>query len=688
MAMRVVSTGVCSVAVIPLSNPPLNAVGTGLRRRLMADLDQIADDPNVDAVALTGSAGVFATTLPIRELDDPQSAPDLAAVCRRIEDMDKPVIACLEGHVAGAGLELALSAHVRVATPKARIGFPDLNIGLCTAGGSLARLPRLIGADRALRFVLGAVPHSADSPMCRGVIDRIAKGQEVLDAGLAYADELVQNGLWARTRDRADGFADLHGYDAAVKRWRKAAGPKGRAEREIIDMIAAAPMMPFSDLIAQEQTVFEALRQTSRSKGLRRARFAEQRSTRLTPRNSDGPVSFAFYPASQTGTRIAGAAAQAAVNSVLVELDDVQGVQLLGDVRYRLMRQADVLGLKPDTARGIASRVSTRADLSALSEASIVFVSSGDNPDDLTLRLAEIAPFLRDTAVVLCLSMEMDCQLLAPASLAGRVMGVYLSDMEFPARLAEVKISDGTNAPALATAQAGLRKLGRVLLRSPAGLPSVAHGMFDALLASADRLAEVGVAPEIIDRALRDHGMARGAYELLGRAPTADYLRRAKAAGRDNRLSARILRDGVAPPRGGVSNVLLDDLAGTLRRDALWTPPAALIRSATTLALVNAGCGLIEQGVVERPLQIDVAMLQGWGYPRTTGGPMAEADLMGLPSLVELGRRLTDRFGPVCADVWAPHPILQRLAQDGAAFRDLDVDAVVRKAQAQAQATA
>jgi len=684
MAMKVVSTGVCSVAVIPLSNPPLNAVAVGLRRRLMADLDTVADDPNIDAIALTGAPGVFATTLPIREMDQAIEAPDLARLCQRIEDMDKPVIACLEGHVAGAGAELALAAHARVSSPKARIGFPDLNIGLCPSGGAMARLPRLVGADRALRFLLAAVPHSADSPMCHGLIDRIAKGRTVLDAALELADTLYDTGLWARSRDRAEGLENAPAYDAAVRRWRQLGAHRGKAERAIIDIVADAPTAAFDDLVARETALFNDLRTTSRSRGLRRARYAEQRSTRLTPRNSDVAPSFAFYPASQTGTRIAGAAAQAAVNSVLVDLDDAQGIQMLGDVRYRLLQQAKVLGLSPDTSQTIAARVTAKADLTGLQNASVVFIGAGDDPKALSTRLAEVAPFLSDTAVVLCLTTEMDCQLLAPAKLAGRVMGVSIADMDFTARLAEVKISDGTNAAALATAQAGLRKLGRVLLRSPAGLPSVTHAMFDALMAVSDRLAAAGVAPEVLDRALKGRGFARGAYELLSQINAPAYLRRAKQAGRDNRLSSLILREGVAPPKDGVSNALLDALAVRVRRDAAWSPPPALISSAVTLGLVNAGCALIAEGAVERPLQVDVAMLQGWGYPRDAGGPMAEADMMGLGALVQLGQKLVERFGPVHGDVWAPHPILQRLAADGAEFRDLDVDAVARKTAATA----
>lgn len=130
MALQVMSTGSCSVAVLRMSNPPLNAVSAGLRRRMIRDLAAAAQAPEVDAVVLLGEPGVFASSLPIREIEAGVEAPSLAELCRTIEDMPKPVIACLEGHVAGAGMDIALAAHGRVATARARLGFPDLHIGL------------------------------------------------------------------------------------------------------------------------------------------------------------------------------------------------------------------------------------------------------------------------------------------------------------------------------------------------------------------------------------------------------------------------------------------------------------------------------------------------------------------------------------------------------------------------------
>lgn len=688
MAAEVISTGTCRIAVVRMDNPPLNAVSLGLIRRILTDLSSIETAMDVDAVVLSGAPGIFATSLPIREIEThAEGATALRDLCARIEDFPKPVVAALAGHVAGAGMDIALAAHARVAEARARLGFPDLHIGLCPSGGATQRLPRLIGADRALAFLIGAVPHPAEAPVCRGLVDRLVRDGTVMDAALALAEEVADNGLWGRTRDRTDGFGDMAAYRAAIADWRARPGAERMAERGMIDAVEAAPMLTFDAGCAKEAAIWEDLHQTPRSRGLRRARFSEQRARRLTARTSDVPVSFAAYPVSTAAGRIVGAAALAGAQSLLVDAHADQAIQVLGDVRYRLTRQAELRDLSVTQGQAIADRVRASGNLSDLAQASVILVSPGaGGAPGLARRLAEVAPYVSDRAVVLCLTGEEDCEWLAPPSLAGRVMGLSIADMDFPARLAEVKVSDGTSLRALALAQAALRVLGRVMVRTPAGLPSLTNRMLDALMAGADMLAALGVPPAQIDKALISHGVARGAYGLLRQVNATAYLARADQAGRAQRLSARMLREGIAPPVGGQSNAMLDGLAAGLRPGPVWSPGEAVIRTAITLALVNAGCELIAAGAAERPMQVDVAMIQGWGYPRETGGPMAEADQMGLPALVEFAGRLSTRAGAKAQAVWAPHRILVDLAADQGRFVDIDTGGRSRVAAEAAQA--
>lgn len=676
MALQVMSTGSCSVAVLRMSNPPLNAVSAGLRRRMIRDLAAAAQAPEVDAVVLLGEPGVFASSLPIREIEAGVEAPSLAELCRTIEDMPKPVIACLEGHVAGAGMDIALAAHGRVATARARLGFPDLHIGLTPSGGATQRLPRLVGADAALSFLIGAVPQVASAPVARRLIDRMVQDGPVLQAGLELAAEFHDTGLWRRTRDRDTWFAYAQAYQDAIESWRHKPGSTTPEVQSLIGSVEAARLLSFDAGVAREEAEFQELRQSSRTRGLCRARFGEQRCTRLTGRVYDGPLSFAVSGAIPRCTRIAGAAALAGVPAVIADPDAMLAAQAVGAVKLRLARHAAARGLPVAVGETLAAQVSAAPEMAAIGAATLVFVSGRGPAAAIAQRLEDIAPHVADDAVVLCLTEDEDCEMLAPPSLAGRVMGLVLADRDFPARLAEVQVSDATTARSLAIAQAGLRRIGRVLVRSPAGFPAMSSVLFDTMLAAADRLVAQGVHPAAIDRALVIQGHQRGCYQMLAQVDAAAYLRRLDLQGAGGRLSARLLRDGIAPPRDGVSNAMLDGLAAGLRTGAAWTPPPALISSAISLALVNAGCRLIETGGVERPMQIDVTMIQGWGYPRDTGGPMSEADLMGLYRVVQLGTKLRSWS----QELWAPHPVLEDLARSGRRFLDLDTGDRARNA--------
>lgn len=683
MTYELVSTSMMALAVLRMSSPPLNAVASGLRRQMAADLARIDEDSTVDAVLLIGAPGVFATSLPVAELEAPVSeisvpgAPSLAALCSQIESLSKPVIACLDGHVAGAGMDLALAAHVRVALPNARLGFPDLHVGLCPSGGATQRLPRLIGADRALGFLLGATPYPAHAPICAGLIDRLARDRSLQAEGIAMAEALHDGGLWVRTRDRLDGFDAPRDYAAAIATWRKRSG-EGRPDlQRIIDLVEAAPLLEFQAGLAKEEAAHEDLRDTARSRGLRRARHSEQRCTALTEGLSGGcsgadprGLSVAITPATVAGGRIAGAAALAGVSSRLFDADEARALQILGDTRFHLTRHAEARGTSGDPA----GRVTALRDPRWLAEAQVVFVTfaaegTADPAEAWAQRLAELTPHLGPETVVLCVDAGRDCAALAPSRIAARVIGVTLPDMDFTARLAELSVGPQTDPQAMATASALLQRMGRVVVPGPQGA-SLTMRLFDNIMATTDRLVQAGVAPVAFAQAAQVRGHARGPLELLAQVAQVDprgYLARASAAGRGGSFTSVLLRDGIAVPRGGRSSPLADQLAARLAGGRSWSPLPEVLASAFTLAIVNEGCRLIADGRADEAEQIDVVMLQGWGYARHTGGPMSKADQMGAARLVQLSEHLV-RMDPA---LWTPHPILADMARvPGARFID------------------
>lgn len=662
-----------AVAVLGLDHPPAQVLSQRLRKGLMTALRQAEDDPEVRAVILGEASGGFPGQVHPREFGAPLAAPTPADLADMIEAMETPVVALVAGTVAGAGAELALAAAARVAVASARFGFCDTLIGLPPSAGATQRLPRLIGAHHALTLLLSGRNYPADSEVARGVFDAVLPpvAAEARARELAFA--LADAPDRPRARDRTDGFADAAAYQAELARRRAVAAPDDRLAAAVFRAVEAAQLFPFEAGLDLERELFDEIAASDRARGLRHALLVE---TRVSAGIKAPPVALAGMLALGPGAaRLCATLARRGIGVIVHEPDPERAARFAAALRRELATRAQVSAWRGTAGERPEERVVIQPDLEALATAELLIDLSADEAKAKSAALVALEALPGGEAPVLSRTRHLDTAALAPPRAAARVIGLHLPDRPFPARLAELVVGSDTSARAHARARRFMQQLRRIPIRvAPADAlagPALAGAMFEA----ADVLVRIGLDPLEIDGALMRSGFARGPYHLLAGMAAEAHAARQDRRGRPPGLSVLMARAGLRLGQGCDPEreaAALRDLVGAARGTGRavsghgWGD--AEIHAAILGALVNEGARLLDAGTVARPLVIDVAMVQGYGFPRHLGGPMQAAEMTGLGPLTRAMRALA----ALDKTVWAPHPLLADLMKNGLTFSDLN----------------
>lgn len=620
MAGPVETLVVEGVALVTIDNPPVNALSHPVRAGLVAAIAAAEADPAVAAIVLTGAGRTFPAGADIREFDTPPQDPWLPEVCERIEDCPKPVVAALHGTALGGGFELALAAHWRIAQASARIGLPEVTLGLLPGAGGTQRAPRLAGAAAALGLMLSGRPLAAPGAQAAGLIDEVAAG-DLIDASLARARALAIAGAPAKTRERRDGLADPVAFEAEIRRHRAVpANPDLPAPGRIVDCVEAALLLPFAAGMEFEAEAFADCLASPASAGLRHGFLAERRAARVP--HLAGVEAAPVARAGVLGAGLAGggsgggagllAALLAAGIEVTVLADDEAALAAALEPVAVLHQRAVEGGRMTEAAREAEwARLAGATDPAALARVAIALVLDPAPAVALARAAAAVPPGTPLLATLDAAGVE---ALAAAAGRPGDVVGLVLPSP----RLVEVVAGSATAPAAQAAAMALVRRLGRVAVLARGRPPGAA--ILAALDAAMGRLLAEGGAPDAIEAALAGFGLAPDA------------------------------------PADAPANASLR---------ARTAPEAAALLA----AMANAGAGLVAEGAALRPSDIDIAMIVGHGFARWRGGPMKAADLAGLPTL---RKTLLARAEASGDGAWQPHPLLLDLIKKGRHFADLD----------------
>lgn len=522
-----------AVLVLSICSPPVNALGAGVRAGLGAGLDRAERDPGIAAVVLHGDGRGFSAGADIREFGQPSRAPVLSDLCLRIEEFAKPVVAAMHGIALGGGLELGLAASARVGMAGLRLGLPEVNLGILPGAGGTQRLPRLIGAEAALKMMMGGQQVGAQEALALGLLDKVVRDPAGL---MAVALALAEAPKMVGPRGEHDDPAH---YAAAVAVARRQAARSGSAAKaRIVDCVEAALLLPMAQGFAFERVAFEELRASPEAAALRYAFLAERRADH-PPVGFDAAVALpvqhlGIWGAGAAAVGLTGAALQAGLKVTLCDPSRDALVSALEAVG--LAQEAEVASgrMTPEARDADWARLIPAMDPMAISGAEAVILTDAERP----LAVDFARGLGRQIAVLVAGG--------APEGAGRDVMGVVFA----PQRIAEVALLEGMQPATVATGLGLLRKLGlRPVKTAQQGRsPGIGARVAAAGRRAAQVLIATGVPAAQVARAtapiLRlQTGVAEGAGTLMAMqdASIADRVLAAMA-----NEGARLLSEGIA----------------------------------------------------------------------------------------------------------------------------------------------
>ena len=639
-----------SVAVITLDNPPVNSLGALLRTWIVEQLTLAQADPLIQAVVLTGSAKAFSAGADVTEFGTPQqlAEPILPTVIACLESSDKPVVAAIAGVALGGGLELAMACHARVALASARVGLPEVTLGLIPGSGGTQRLSRLVGIDLASDLILSGQPKTAKSLVNSGLFAEVVT-DDLIEAASRLARDLVRAGFpFPRARDLQ---LDAGVVAASIQAQRSKLNLRQRLQPAFgaaLDALAASAK-GFDEGLRNERESFLKLVSTPAAQALRYQFKAEREATRLPPSLQAVPRPIqrvAVIGAGTMGSGIAVAILDAGFEVVMLEQDSdalergrVRVVQHYGD-------RVAAGKLDAVTAAGNESRLTTTMDWHHLAEVDLVIEAVFEDMDVKKSVFQKIDAHSRPGAVLATNTSYLDIDAIAAiTSRPADVLGLHFFSPANIMKLLEVVRGAATSPDVLATGMALGTALKKVPVMSGNAFGFIGNRIYNAYRRQCEFMLEDGAWPEDVDGAITAMGFAMGPFAVadLSGLDIAWRMRKAQSSSRDPRERYVPILDhlcergrlgrksgaGYYAYEGGksarttdatVREVILQ--ASKERGIARQHIAAATIQRRTLLAMVNEAALLFSEGVASRASDIDVVLVQGYGFPRWEGGPV------------------------------------------------------------------
>jgi 3-hydroxyacyl-CoA dehydrogenase len=672
------------IAIVTVDNPPVNALKHEVRAGLAEALRQTRDDPAIKAVVMACAGRTFFAGADITEFGKPPQAPGLGEVITAIEALPKPVVAAVHGTALGGGFELALACHFRVAVAGARVGLPEVKLGLLPGAGGTQRLPRLIGPEKALKMIVTGDPIEAREALADGIVDEIVEGD--LTAGaIAYARRVVAEGRpLRRVRDRedklsAEGFADA--AEALTRRLRGREAPAA-----CVEAVRNAITMPFEEGLRREGELFRKLVAGDQSKAQRHIFFAEREAARV-PGIPEGtrprPITTgAVIGAGTMGGGIAMCFANAGIPVTIVETSHDLLQKGLDRVAANYRATVSRGGLAAGEMERRMGLIQGVTELDAVGAADVVIEAVFEEMELKKRVFADLERVARADAILATNTSTLDVDEIARATSRSRdVLGTHFFSPANVMRLLEIVRGAATSPDALATAVALGRRLGKVPVTVGVCYGFVGNRMLARRSAEAERLLLEGALPQEVDAAVTGFGFPMGPFAMADMAGLDVGWRIRKGRGERNEIEDTLCEAGHFGQKTGkgyfrynagsrtplpdpeVERIILDasSRAGVARR--------AITQEETVermiFPMINEGARILEEGIATRPSDIDVIWVYGYGWPVWRGGPMYYADRLGLTHLRDRLTLYAERSGD---ETLLPATRISRLAAEGRGF--------------------
>ena len=685
------------VLVVRIDNPPVNALGQAVRAGLLAAVRQAQGDAAVRAVLLVGAGRAFIAGADIREFGKPPQPPALPEVLDCMELLDKPVIAAIHGPALGGGLEVAMAAHWRLALPGAKLGLPEVNLGLLPGAGGTQRSPRLMGAVAAAELMLSGKHLSAKAAQAAGLVDRLAEGDDPTAAGLAYARELLASGAGVRrTRDlpipdaaTAPAQLDQLAADTA----RKARGLFSPAK--IIECVRAALELTFEQGLKRERELFLECLNSPQRAGLVHAFFAERETAKIPEAKAAAPRPFAHVAIIGGGTMGAGiavSALDAGLSVTMIERDAesiARGQANVEKVYDGLIAKGR---MSAEAKAATMARYTPSTSYGDIANVDLVIEAVFEDIEVKKAVFRELDRVCKSGCVLATNTSYLDIDAIAAVTQRPQdVIGLHFFSPANIMKLLEIVVAAKTAPDVVATAFELAKRMKKVPVRAGVCDGFIGNRILAVYREAANHVLEDGASPYEIDAAVRAFGYPMGPFQVsdLAGGDIGWATRKRKAATRDPRaryveIADRIAERGWYGQKTGRGWYLYPQGARTGQQDPevlaivdaerakkgitprSFTPEDIMRRYMA--AMVNEGARVLHEGIALRPLDIDVTFLFGYGFPRWRGGPMKWADMQGLPKVLADIREFAQE-DPL---FWQPAPLLEKLVAEGRDFDSLN----------------
>ena len=677
------------VAVLTIDSPPVNALSADVRNGLRDGVALAAGDPAVKAIVVICAGRTFIAGADIAEFGKPPKGATLPELQATLEGGPKPVIAAIHGTALGGGFEMALMCQYRVAVPSAKLGLPEIKLGLIPGAGGTQRLPRLSGVENAIEVILSGTPFAAKQALEWGVVDTLVEEGKLRDGALAFARKVIDTHMPLRKiRDLHDKIEAARNRPEIFDKVRREYARKYRgfeAWQAALRAVQAAVDLPFDEGMKLERQAFLDLIPTAQSRAQRYVFFAERKVWKIADVPDDTPVlsikKVGVIGAGTMGGGISMNFLNAGIPVTVVETAQAALDRGVATIRRNYDNTAKKGRLTPADVQTRMGLLTPGLNLDALSDCDLVIEAAYENMEikkDIFRKLDKIA---KKGAVLASNTSYLDIDEIAAATKRpDHVLGMHFFSPANVMRLLEVVRGAKTSKPVIATAMRLARKIGKVGV-----LVGVCHGfvgnrMLHQRQREAQKLILEGAMPWDVDRVIYDFGLPMGPFAMSDLAGLdIGWSKDTSKSSTIREILCEMDRRGQktgagfydydearnAKPSPVVEKIILDFAAskGINRR----TISDDEILQRCVYPMINEGARILAEGKAQRASDIDIVWINGYGWPVYRGGPMFYADLIGPEKVLAKLREFEATMG----EDFKPAPLLESLVAEKKRFQDL-----------------
>ncbi|MBF0277253.1 MAG: enoyl-CoA hydratase/isomerase family protein [SAR324 cluster bacterium] len=681
------------IGIITVNNPPVNALSSHVRQGLFQGIKEGDANSEIKALVLHCEGRTFIAGADITEFGKApaQGIPRLLEVIDAMENCSKPIVAAIHGTALGGGLETAMGCHYRISNSKAKMGQPEVHLGLIPGAGGTVRLPRIMGVEKALDMNISGNPIDANDALAHGLVDEIVEG-DMKEQALVFARKIVAEARpLLRVRDRSEKLAEAKDNPELFNNIRKSIARKSRgfkAPEAIIQAVEGAVNLSFDDAMKNEGRLFKEVHDSPESAAQRYFFFIERVANKIPDVPKDTPTrnieKIGILGAGTMGGGIAMNFLNAGIPVKIVEVQKEALDRGVGIIRKNYENTARKGRLTEADVKARMSILEGSLDMNAFAEVDMVIEAVYEDMDLKKSVFKQLDKICKSGAILASNTSYLDINEIASVTARPQdVIGTHFFSPANVMKLLEIVRGDRSSKDIIATVMALARKIGKVAVLVGVCDGFVGNRMLAARSVESGSLLLRNALPQEIDKVIFDFGFPMGPFAMSDLAGLDIGWRGDQTPDKETNIRHQLC---VRNRRGQKTGAGFYDYSEGSRTPIPNDEVEAIIKKVSEAsqitripiseedmlkrmiyAMINEAAKILEEGIALRPSDIDVVWVYGYGWPVYRGGPTYFADQIGLKSIVADLERYAKEYG----EHLTPSPLLKRLAQEGKGFKDL-----------------